>query len=469
MSERKVGIQERVTPKGTKQYIPRWTNPDGTPGYGDVFRTRKAAETWIATEVTPKLLRGRSFDPNAGKVMFREVAAEWLASRHKLKATTKAAYAEALAATTAETAGRHKKLAHLRIDNVFGGRSLNTIRRQDISEWVAAMMAAGKKPSTVRNAYFLVRQVLGQAVADGRLDANPADYVELPTDHNTGNGTAVDDPEKYLTAAQVTALVAATPWPFNVMVHVAAWTGVRAGEMAGLCVGDVEVPPAAINPNAPVRPGTLHVQRTVGRVGKKLEYLEPKTRGSRRPVPLTSQTTAMLRDYLKAHPKAGDRTAPLFPSVRLTAPPPSTATAPAAPSQERAKRQAVALAALNVEQAEARLALDWASPMRHATFVKAVYRPAVLRANRMDPAAKIPPAVSWHALRHTYASLCVATGVIPMFEISRFMGHSKPSTTETVYAHLLRDDHSGAMAALGGLDVPAEAGNNVFRISGRRV
>jgi hypothetical protein len=41
-----------------------------------------------------------------------------------------------------------------------------------------------------------------------------------------------------------------------------------------------------------------------------------------------------------------------------------------------------------------------------------------------------------------------------MFEIARFMGHAKPSTTETVYAHLLTDDHSAAMAALGGLASP---------------
>ncbi|MET4432640.1 hypothetical protein [Mycolicibacterium sp. 624] len=57
---------------------------------------------------------------------------------------------------------------------------------------------------------------------------------------------------------------------------------------------------------------------------------------------------------------------------------------------------------------------------------------------------------------------------IPMFEISRFMGRSKPSATETVYAHLLGDDHSAAMGALGGLaaaTTEAHAGN-VIRLRG---
>ena len=102
-------------------------------------------------------------------------------------------------------------------------------------------------------------------------------------------------------------------------------------------------------------------------------------------------------------------------------------------------RQAHALAALSVTDAEARLKLDWDSPLRHATFFKAVFRPAVLRANRLTPSAVLPTGTHPHAPRHTYASLCVAAG-IPMCEVSRFMGYAKPSTTETVYAHLLRED-----------------------------
>src|SRR5204862_330899 len=55
----------------------------------------------------------------------------------------------------------------------------------------------------------------------------PADYVKLPTDHNTGHVRAVDDPAMFLTPAQVRALADATPWPYNVMVHLAAWSGPR--------------------------------------------------------------------------------------------------------------------------------------------------------------------------------------------------------------------------------------------------
>jgi integrase len=54
----------------------------------------------------------------------------------------------------------------------------------------------------------------------------------------------------------------------------------------------------------------------------------------------------------------------------------------------------------------------------------------------------------------------------PMFEIARFMGHSKPSTAETVYTHLLADDHSDAMAALAALEAGPTYGGNVVPLWG---
>jgi hypothetical protein len=46
------------------------------------------------------------------------------------------------------------------------------------------------------------------------------------------------------------------------------------------------------------------------------------------------------------------------------------------------------------------------------------------------------------------------------------MGHAKPSTTETVYAHLLADDHSDAMAALAALEAAPKYGPNVVSLWG---
>jgi integrase len=92
------------------------------------------------------------------------------------------------------------------------------------------------------------------------------------------------------------------------------------------------------------------------------------------------------------------------------------------------------------------LQLDWVKPLRHMTFYKAVDRPAVLRANRLVPTARLSAELKFHSLRRTYASLCVAAGIPPL-ELSRFMGHNKVTTTLGIYTHLFEDDHAAAMTA----------------------
>ena len=131
-----------------------------------------------------------------------------------------------------------------------------------------------------------------------------------------------------------------------------------------------------------------------------------------------------------------------------------------------------ALAALSAEQAAERLVLDWSAMLRHPTFYKAVFRPAVARANRLaaDSADAtrpggdgpvLPPRLKFHSLRHTYASLCVAAGIPPL-QLSRFMGHAKVTTTLAVYTHLFDDDHAETMAALEAISRPVEAPNVVW-------
>lgn len=132
----------------------------------------------------------------------------------------------------------------LGVDAVFGGYPLNKIIREYIQEWVNRLTEAGKKPSTVRHAFWTVCMVLEQAVVDGRLAKSPAEYIKLPTETGTNDGQVgvVGDRAMFLTPAQVSALVEATPWPYNVLIHVAAWAGLRAAELGGLTIANVELP-----------------------------------------------------------------------------------------------------------------------------------------------------------------------------------------------------------------------------------
>lgn len=167
-------------------------------------------------------------------------------------------------------------------------------------------------------------------------------------------------------------------------------------------------------------------------------------------MPLTPATVAVLRGFLATHPRRSEPRAPLFPACALVAAKPTGRRATDAEGNRVVPTADEALAALSVDDAANRLTLDWSTPLRHGSFYKAVYRPSVLRANRLTPVAALPSDLRFHALRHTYASLCVAAGIQPL-ALARFMGHSKVTTTLGVYAHLFEDDFGDAMTALGGL------------------
>jgi integrase len=462
------GTRRDARSRPVKRYQAVWVE-DGRR-HTETFDTRELAQDKLDNV---KKLLGHGQSPaqlrELGSATFASVAALWVATRHDLKARTLAGYREMLSPATT----RSRDMRDLGIDAVFGAKPVNEISRTDIAEWVGKLTIVGKSASTVRHQYYVVKQVLAQAVSDGRIFANPADHVKLPTERSVSGGTpgVADDPDMYLTAAQVAALVDATPWPCSIMVHTAAWSGLRAAELAGLQVGDVELPPL-LNPNAAAKPGAVHVQRTRHRGSDT--YDTPKTKGSRRRVPLTGATTALLRDYLADHPRSDVPSAPLFPLVKLTAPAPPVDGAPRSSKRDPkywrvvADRQADALAGSTVDEAAARLALDWSRAVDHGVFYKSVFRPAVLRANRIaavaarsdgtrvgDDEPLLPPGFKFHGLRHTYASLCVAAGIAPL-DISRFMGHSRVTTTLAVYAHLFDSDHADSMAALEAMSQPVE-------------
>jgi integrase len=469
-------VQKRVTARGATTYVAKWREPDGRDRSKGGFTTKKAASDY-AKNAESAAAQGLLFDPAKGKMLFRDAAAIWLESR-KVDTRNNAENHRYALAPAATRRGDGKTLG---IDAVFGGYPLNKITREYIQEWVNRLTGAGKKPSTVRHAFWTVRMVLEQAVVDGRLAKNPAEHVKLPTERSSkGNKPGVvDDPAQFLTAAQVSALVDATPWPYNLLAHVAAWSGLRAAELGGLTVGAVELPEPPMNPNAPAKTGSLRVMQAAW-PSATVMYGPLKTDQSYRRVPLMPETTELLRDYLARHPRGNDPEAPLWPAMVLTRPRPTGVRAtpaepgaattgvedapPSASAKARARRQAEALAELTEAEAKARLVLDWTQPLRHATFYKAVYRPAVLRANREAGAMVLPLELKFHALRHTYASLCVAAGINPD-KLSGRMGHANVRTTLDVYVHLFPDDDAtDDMAALGALATgpkPTYTGNVV--------
>lgn len=57
------------------------------------------------------------------------------------------------------------------------------------------------------------------------------------------------------------------------------------------------------------------------------------------------------------------------------------------------------------------------------------------------------PPITFHGLRHTFASMANSARV-PMYQISRAMGHSSPNITQRIYTHLFDQTHGEVLAAV---------------------
>ena len=57
------------------------------------------------------------------------------------------------------------------------------------------------------------------------------------------------------------------------------------------------------------------------------------------------------------------------------------------------------------------------------------------------------PEITLHGLRHTFATVASAQGV-PLFEISKALGHSTPTTTGRIYTHLMDSAQTSAISSV---------------------
>ncbi|HEY8816598.1 MAG TPA: tyrosine-type recombinase/integrase, partial [Candidatus Dormibacteraeota bacterium] len=93
--------------------------------------------------------------------------------------------------------------------------------------------------------------------------------------------------------------------------------------------------------------------------------------------------------------------------------------------------------------------------LRSRTLGLAIKRADELLAKRGQPS--LPRGLTTHKLRHTFASILVATGEDPASVMAQ-LGHAHPAFTLRVYTHLMRrgkDERARLKALVQGEDVEA--------------
>lgn len=143
-----------------------------------------------------------------------------------------------------------------------------------LRDWIDDMDGS---PKTVRNAASILHSIMGRAVRDRLVQANPCDGIELPK--------VSEGERRYLTAAQVESLAQVSERP--TLVNTLAYTGMRWGELAALQVADVD-------PKA----RRVYVRRSVTEVSGTLHWGEAKGRKVRR-IPVSPFLADQLRFAIK--------------------------------------------------------------------------------------------------------------------------------------------------------------------------
>lgn len=251
---RPASIQKRETARGIS-YDVRLRGPDGRP-YKRTFRTRTAAVEFEAAERTARA-RGDWVDPRAGRTKLAEHADRWLAQRPDLRPRTRELYAG---------------LLRKHIVPRLGAAPIGRLHTSDVRTWQADLLNDGIGRVTAAKAYRLLRAMLATAVQDGLLAKNPCNIRGAGTEHSPERPTA--------SVSQVDALASAVGQRHRALVLLAAYGGLRFGELLALRRDRVDLVE-----------GAVYVTETQHQLGDgRVLFGPPKTEAGRRTVALPTST-----------------------------------------------------------------------------------------------------------------------------------------------------------------------------------
>ena len=255
----------------SSRFQARYLGPDGLERKAPhTFETEKQAAKWL-TIVESEIIKGDWTAPEAGEVLLGEYGQVWIAER-KLAPRTRENYED---------------LFRLRIRPYLGDLALGAIRPQTIRTWRAQLLKGGTPEPQAVKAYSLLRAILNTAVKEDEIiRQNPCRIKGYDRYHTPERPVA--------TVAQVYKLADAMPARFRALVLVAAFSGLRWGELAALRRSDVDL--AA---------GTVRVPRKLAALRDRMEFGPPKSEASNRTVTLPAAAVTALKPHMLQHVAAG--------------------------------------------------------------------------------------------------------------------------------------------------------------------
>lgn len=286
------------------------------------------------------------------------------------------------------TADMYRSLVKTHITPCLGTVALAELTPLAIEDWLDGMMEGRTRKAVSPRVAQQARMVLGRALKDavrlGLLPVNPVDRTLRPK--HTGKKAEAFTPEeleKLFAVAKESKLLP--------LFQVAAYSGLRRGELLGLQWSDVDF-----------KQGTILVRRTVAARAHGEVVQTPKTKAGERLVSLPSVGVEALKVQRK----------------------------------NQLQERLLAGPSWKTE--------DWVFATKTGGHMipKNLYRDFVVYRDRAK-VSKLP----FHALRHTNVSMRLAAG-IRLETISKQVGHANLGTTLDVYGHLLLEVDRNAAETL---------------------
>jgi integrase len=237
--------------RGTVFWRARYRGPDGRER-SQTFPTKAAAQRWLTTVETSKL-RDEWIDPKVGKTSCGDYIDGWLATKANVAASTKL-----------NIEGRVKK--HIR--PFFEDMPVNAVLPAHARAFVAGLVASPLAPATVKSITLTASQVFAQAVDDNLIARSPFARVARPAQRQR-------EEMRFLTPEQVNRLAGATDSRYRAAIYLAAYGGLRAGELWALRVDRLNILAATVDVVASMsEAGGLHAGPT--KTGKRRTITVPR-------------------------------------------------------------------------------------------------------------------------------------------------------------------------------------------------
>ena len=254
----------RQLPSG--MYQARYVTPAGERvSAPTLFQTKMDADDWLSLR-RADIIRAK-WQPEARKTSARTKLADyanaWL-ERRDLKPRTRAEY---------------RRLLDKQILGDLGERTLSGIASEDVRAWYSAV-GDRTGPTERAHAYQLLRTILGTAVTDDLIAANPCRI------RGAGQAKRVRQ-IRPATLDELAVIVQAMPPRLRLLVLLSSWCALRFGEATELRRRDVDA-----------KAGTLRIRRGVTRVNGGHVVGTPKSAAGSRDVAVPPHLLPLLVAHL---------------------------------------------------------------------------------------------------------------------------------------------------------------------------